>query len=102
GVQQLKIDSAVVPFLALYPLPNGAVNGNTGIYGFLTTQKTNEDFSTVHLDHNFSSADSLHGTMVYDTGSLDSADQTNTLYDEAISRRTTAALEEVHIFSANF
>lgn len=102
GVQQLKIDSAAIPFLSLYPLPNGAVSGNTGLYGFLTTQKTNEDFSTLHLDHNFREADSLHGTIVYDTGSLDSADQTNTLYDEAISRRTTAALEEIHIFSARF
>ena len=102
GVQQLKIDSAVIPYLALYPLPNGAVKGNTGLYSFLTTQKTNEDFSTIHGDHNFSPTDSLHGTLVYDTGSLDSADQTNTLYDEAISRRTTAALEEIHIFSPRF
>ena len=102
GVQQLTIDSAVIPFLALYPLPNSTVKGNTGLYSFLTTQKTNEDFSTIHLDHNFSTEDSLHGTLVYDTGSLDSADQTNTLYDEAISRRTTAALEETHIFSARF
>ena len=100
GVQQLTIDPAVVPYLALYPLPNGTVTGNTGIYSFVTTQKTNEDFSTFHLDHNFSQKDSLHGTILYDTASLDSADQTNTLYDEAISRRTTAALEEVHVFSS--
>lgn len=102
GVQQLTIDPKVVPFLSLFPLPNSTVSGNTGLYGFLTTQKTNEDFFTGHLDHNFSQNDSLHGTLLYDTASLDSADQTNTLYDEAISRRTTAALEEVHIFSTNF
>lgn len=99
GVQQLKIDPAVPPFLALYPLPNAGVTGNTGLYSFVTTQTTNEDLSTIHLDHNFSQNDSLHGTLLYDTASLDSADQTNTLYDEAISRRTTAALEEVHIFT---
>ncbi len=100
GVQQLVVDPAVSPFLALFPLPNGAITGNTGQYSFLTTQPTNEDFSTLHLDHNFSQKDSLHGTMVYDTASQDSADGTDTLYDEAISRRTTAALEEVHIFSS--
>lgn len=99
GVQQLKIDPAVPPFLVLYPLPNAGVTGNTGLYSFVTTQTTNEDLSTIHLDHNFSQNDSLHGTLLYDTASLDSADQTNTLYDEAISRRTTAALEEVHIFT---
>ncbi|WP_263366263.1 TonB-dependent receptor [Edaphobacter bradus] len=99
GLQQLKISPAVSPFLTLFPLPNSTVSGNTGIYSFLTTQKANEDFSTVHGDHNFSQSDSIHGTLLYDTASLDSADQTNTLYDEAISRRTTAAIEEVHLFS---
>ena len=99
GLQQLKLDPAVPPFLALFPLPNAGVTGNTGLYSFLTTQTTNEDLSTIHLDHNFSQNDSLHGTLLYDTASLDSADQTNTLYDEAISRRTTAALEEVHVFT---
>ncbi|MDQ2834524.1 MAG: carboxypeptidase regulatory-like domain-containing protein [Acidobacteriota bacterium] len=101
GLQQLAVDPKVAPFLTLFPLPSSTVSGNTGFYSFQTTQKTNEDFSTGHLDHNFSQKDSLHGTALYDTASLDSADQTNTLYDEAISRRTTAALEEIHIFSGN-
>jgi len=99
GLQQLKVDPAVPPFLALFPLPNAGVSGNTGLYSFVTTQPTNEDLSTIHLDHNFSERDSLHGTLLYNTASLDSADQTNTLFDEAISRRTTAALEHVHIFT---
>src|ERR1700733_12766109 len=99
GLQQLKLDPAVPPFLALFPSPNAGVTGNTGLYSFLTTQTTNEDLSTIHLDHNFSQNDSLHGTLLYDTASLDSADQTNTLYDEALSRRTTAALEEIHVFT---
>lgn len=99
GVQQLTLSPAVPPYLALYPLPNSTISGNTGLYNFVTTQATNEDNATIHLDHNFSQTDSLHGTLLYDTASLNSADQTNTLYDEAISRRTTAALEEVHTFS---
>jgi hypothetical protein len=99
GVQQLTVSPAVIPYLALYPLPNSTITGNTGLFNFLTTQQTNEDLATVHLDHNFSEKDSLHGTLLYDTAALDSADQTNTLYDEAISRRTTAAIEEAHSFS---
>ena len=99
GLQQLTIDPAVKPYLALYPTPNGGVSGNTGFFNFNTTQKTNEDFTTIHMDQNFTPADSLHGTLVYDTASLDSADATDTLYDEAVSRRTTAALEETHTFS---
>jgi len=100
GLQQLAINSKVLPYLALFPLPNGTLSGNTGTFNFNTTQKGNEDFSTIHLDHNFSQKDSLHGTLLYDTASLDSADSTDTLYAEAISRRTTASLEEVHIFTA--
>ncbi len=100
GLQQLAINSKVLPYLALFPLPNGTLSGNSGTFNFNTTQKGNEDFSTIHLDHNFSQKDSLHGTLLYDTASLDSADSTDTLYAEAISRRTTASLEEVHIFTA--
>ncbi len=100
GLQQLTISTAVVPYLALFPSPNGTITGNSGTFNFNTTQKGNEDFSTIHLDHNFSQKDSLHGTLLYDTASLDSADATDTLYAEAISRRTTGSLEEVHIFTA--
>src|SRR5215469_2526178 len=50
GYQQLAIDPKVTPYLALYPAPNGTISGNTGLYTFQTTQKTNEDFSTVHLE----------------------------------------------------
>ena len=99
GVTQLAVSPSVVPYLALYPIPNSTISGNTGLYNFLTTQQTNEDMETGHVDHNFSQKDSLHGTFLYDRASLASADQTNTLYDEAISRRTTAAIEEVHSFS---
>lgn len=100
GVQQLTINAAVTPYLTLYPTPNGTISGNSGTFNFLTTQAGNEDFSTIHLDHNFSQKDSLHGTLLYDTASLDSADATDTLYDEAVSRRTTASIEEVHVFTA--
>jgi outer membrane receptor protein involved in Fe transport len=99
GVQQLTVNGAVPPYLTLFPSANGPITGNTGQFNFNTSQVSNEDFSTVHLDHNFSQKDSLHGTLLYDTATLDSADGTDTLYDEAISRRTTASLEEVHIFT---
>jgi hypothetical protein len=105
GQQQLVINAAVKPYIALFQpyltFPNGlgTITGNTALFNFVTTQKTNEDLTTLHADHNFTQKDSLHGTLLYDTASLDSADATDTLYDEAISRRTTASLEEVHIFT---
>ncbi len=99
GLQQLTVNAAVPPYLALFPTPNGNITGNTGQFNFVSTTADNENFATLHMDHTFTQKDSLHGTLVYDTGTLDSADGTNTLYDEAASRRTTASLEEVHIFT---
>ena len=97
GVQQLTVNAAVIPYLALYPTTNlSNIAGNTATYNFNNHTIANEDQSVLHLDHTFSQRDSLHGTLLYDTASLDSADQTNTLYDEAVSRRTTASVEEVH------
>jgi hypothetical protein len=107
GYQTTPINAAVKPYIPLFQpyltFPDGLVpqvgNSNTTTFKFQSDGKSNEDISTLHLDHNFTQNDSLHGTLLYDTASLDSADQTNTLYDEAISRRTTASLEEVHIFT---
>ncbi len=96
---KVKISPSVLPFLALYPLPNGGVNGDTGNYNFVANQVTNEDFSTAHLDHTFSERDTLRGTALYDTSSASSPDASDALLDAALSRRTAAILEETHIFS---
>lgn len=96
---KVTINPNVLPFLALYHTPNGDVTGDTGIYSFVTQQPTNEDFSTLHLDQNFSSKDSLHGTVLYDTSSITSADASDAVLDEALSRRAVVAIEEIHIFS---
>jgi outer membrane receptor protein involved in Fe transport len=95
----VAINPNVLPFLALYHSPNGDVTGDTGIYSFVTQQPTNEDFSTIHLDQNFSNKDSLHGTVLYDTSSITSADASDAVLDEALSRRAVAAIQEIHIFS---
>ena len=41
----------------------------------------------------------LHGTMLYDTSSFSSADPSDALVDQAISRRTAISLEDIHVFS---
>jgi outer membrane receptor protein involved in Fe transport len=102
GTHQVKIDPKVAPFLALYYLPSGPVSGDTGSYNFVSQAPTNEDFSTIHMDYTLSEKDTLHGTALYDTSSISSADASNAVLDAALSRRTMGALEEVHIFSGQF
>ncbi len=98
----VKISPSVLPFLALYPLPNGPISGDTGNYNFVANQVTNEDFSTIHLDQTFSDRDTLRGTALYDTSSASSPDASNALLDEALARRAAGVLEETHIFSSHF
>jgi len=96
----VTIDPNVLPYLALYPIPPAStVKGDTGVYSFVTQEPTNENFIITHLDHNISDNDMLHGTFLYDTASISSADSSDAVIDQAISRRTTVALEYVHIFS---
>lgn len=95
----VTVDPKVVPYLAIYALPNGAINGDTGNYSFVTQAPTNEDFITAHMDHTLSDKDTLHATGQYDTSSSSSADGLNTVIDEAVSRRTIGSIEEIHVFS---
>ncbi len=95
----VAINPNVLPYLALYNLPNAGVSGDTGTYSFVTQQPTNEDFSTIHLDHNFTEKNTLHGTMLYDTSAFSSADPSDALIDQAISRRAAISLEDIHVFS---
>jgi outer membrane receptor protein involved in Fe transport len=100
GTQKVTIDPNVIPYLALYNFPNGAIHGDTADYNFNTQQATNEDFSTIHLDHTFSPKDSVRGTILYDTSSITSADASNAVNDAALSRRTMASIEEIHLFGS--
>jgi len=101
----VTVDPLVAPFLAcsptscLFPLPNGTVNGDTGIFNFVAKQGTSEDFVTTRLDHRISASDSLFGTYVFDRGQIANPDAYNIKNVGNQSRRQTLALEESHIFS---
>ena len=102
GTTKVALDAKIVPYLTLYNLPNGAIHGDTGDYNFNTQQVTNEDFSTVHLDHMLSQKDSFRATVLYDTSSVTSADASNAVEDAALSRRAMGSIEEVHLFGSQF
>jgi hypothetical protein len=57
----ISVDPRVQPYLALYPLPNGPVKGDTGEYIIPTPQNTNEDFFTSHAAFASGKSDSLSG-----------------------------------------
>jgi hypothetical protein len=94
----------IIPFLALYPLPNGGLvgNGDTGIFTTALSQRFNEDFFTTRIDHRISSKDSLFGTYMFDNGSLSIPDALNNVVFPNRTRRQMIAIEETHTFNQNF
>ena len=95
----VTVDSKVVPFLKLFPLPSSPTTGDTGTFSFIGKQVTSEDFATGRIDHRFSVADNLFGTYVFDTGQQQNPDVYNFKLIGNQSSRQTLALEESHIFT---
>src|SRR6202022_4306650 len=70
------IDTAVLPYLGLWALPNGGVvgNGDTGIYTFNGGHVTSENFGTARVDHRFSDKDAVFGSYQYDAATATQPD----------------------------
>jgi outer membrane receptor protein involved in Fe transport len=97
----VTVDAKVVPFLALYALPNAGLVGvgNTGIYSFVKRQVSTDNFVTTRFDHRFSEKDSFFGTYLHDASLGTLPDSLNTLLTEQATANQRVALEESHIFS---
>jgi hypothetical protein len=95
----VTVDPKVVPFLKLFPSPSSPTTGDTGTFGFVAKQVTNEDFATGRVDHKISASDNLFGTYVFDTGQQQNPDAYNFKLIGNHSSRQTFALEESHIFT---
>jgi len=94
------VNPVVLPYLPLWPLPNGRDFGN-GIAEFDRTasQPTGQNFGQVRVDHNFSDKDSFFGRYTID----DSSQQVpsalpNNLAKNSV-RSQNAAIGETRIFS---
>ncbi len=100
----VSVDPNVQKYLALYPLPNGALNtsGDTGIFTFPALQKVSENFVTGRVDHRFSDRDGLFGTYMFDRTPYSSPDAFDNVELNTLSARQFLVLEETHSFTTNF
>jgi hypothetical protein len=96
----VTVDPRVEPYLALYPLPNGLVKGDTGNFTLVTPQNTNEDFFTSRADVTTGTSDSLFGTYMFDNGKTEGPDSFNNNIIGILSRRQAVVFEETHLFGA--
>ncbi len=96
----VSVDPAAAKFLsALYPLPNGPINGDTGRYTFNGVQAVTENYFTTRVDHKIGAKDNLFGTYMYDDNPYIQPDGLNNATIQSHSRRNIAALEDTHVFS---
>jgi hypothetical protein len=96
----VAVDPQAARFLnAFYPLPNGPISGDTGIFSFDNTQNTTENFAIVRADHIFSEKDRISLTYMFDNTSQSADDEFKNKLVDALTRRNFVALEENHIFT---
>ncbi len=96
---QIAINPKVLPYLALYPLPNGAVNGNTGIFAFGQARRGEENYVIGKIDHYFSPTTTLSGSYSYDNTRVTIPDSFNLKLAASPSRRQNGVLNLQHLFS---
>ncbi len=98
---QITVAQSVLPYLALYPLPNGPISGDTGTFRRDVNESTNEDFFTVRLDHKLTDKHSLFGRYTFDDSDLRKAADTSVILDQVLtSRNQYVTLEGQSVFSA--
>ena len=93
------INKNVLPFLALWQLPNAGLvgNGDQGIYAFNAITSTSENFYDIRIDQTFSAKDSLFGTYQLDRASQTLPDPNNDVQMFDDTSRQLFVVEETHI-----
>jgi outer membrane receptor protein involved in Fe transport len=66
----VPVAPSVLPYLALYPNPNGPIMGDTGIFTRNFKERTNEDFFTVRADYKLGGGQSLAARYTIDDSDL--------------------------------
>jgi hypothetical protein len=97
----VAIDPKVLPYLQVFPLPNGPVSGDSGIYAFVTAAATSVNYFTGRLDHTFSNRDSIHGSFLVSNSRTTSPDTTDFVVIGQISQSRFVSVEETHTFRSN-
>jgi len=98
------IDAAVLPYLNIFPLPNGAPlgNGDVAAYNFVGHRIVREDFFTTRVDNHFSDKDSVFATYMFDRTPFTSDEPLGVVLLGSQTKRQIAAVEETHTFNPSF
>jgi hypothetical protein len=96
---QVTVPASIKPYLALYPFPNGALNGDTGKFAFGNPRIGDEKYVIGKVDHYFTSATTLSGSYSYDDTKLTVLDDFALKTIASPSRRINGVINLQHVFS---
>jgi hypothetical protein len=110
GHTTITVNANMVPYLALFPLPNNPAlpagstlgptgNADTGAYSFVARTVNRDDYGTMRVDHIISERDSLYGMFTGESSSTSSPDAYNDITVSTRLSRHSSSVTETHIFS---
>ncbi|MGI8743943.1 MAG: TonB-dependent receptor domain-containing protein [Bryobacteraceae bacterium] len=96
----VAIAPVIQPYLALFPVSNGPINGDTAKFLFAGRQLGNERYVVGRVDHNFSPQTTLSGSYQFDNTTEGQPDPYNEKLTGSPSRHQNAVITLQHVFSA--
>ncbi|MCW5977639.1 MAG: TonB-dependent receptor [Bryobacteraceae bacterium] len=97
----VAIDPKIARVLPFWPLPNGEVFGDTGLYIFANDELGHETFVTTRIDHNLGNYDKLFFRYSFDSGEREDETDFEISARRNRTRMQSFAIEESHVFSPN-
>jgi outer membrane receptor protein involved in Fe transport len=94
------IQPAILPYLLMYPEPNGIETGASGLYSTSVSEPTRENYFVVKADHTFSAADSISVRYSFDDANVLTPVGLPLFSDTIHTRGQFFTLEEKHLFSS--
>ena len=95
----VSIDPRIQPYLALYPIPNGPITGDTGKFIFGGGRPGSENFVVGRIDHVLSEKTTLNTTYRFDSSQVSDPDAFNEKLTSAQTRPQDFIVDFQHIFS---
>jgi hypothetical protein len=95
----VAINPLIKPYLAVFPLPNGPVTGDTAKYNFGAKLNGVEHYTLSKFDHNFTERTILSGSFQFDDTVLDTPDAYNQKRIGSPSRHYNTVVNLQHAFS---
>ncbi len=98
---RVTVDPTMAKLVALYPLPNGPVFGDTGLYSFANPTVSRQDFVTTRLDHSFGPKDRLFGRYSFEGGKRSLETDFRAASRTNVTQQHAAVIEHMRVFSAS-